>query len=117
MSDLRQLALAHALISVALACAIPLALWIVLMRNWKPRQRLIYALRFSLWPTIFSTFFLGRPISREIFGIESRYLMGLKETVLGLFGIFMVTAPVFFIAGWWRARKLTTTTHNVENDR
>ena len=76
------------------------------MRNWKPRTKLMYALKFSFWPIVILTFKLGGPITREIFGIESKVMMDVYRSIQGLIGLFIITAPVFFAIGWWRATKL-----------
>ncbi len=113
MSDLRLFAEVHGYTSVAIGVAIPLLLRSLVMHKWKPRTRLIYALKFSLWPVIIFTYFLGGPISREIFGIESRYLMDLNQTFKGVIGLSMISTPVFFAIGWWKAVKFFA--HNNEN--
>ncbi|NTW54253.1 MAG: hypothetical protein HGB15_05765 [Chlorobaculum sp.] len=106
MSDIAQIAKLHGIVSVVIAIAIPVILSLVVMRNFKPRTRLLYALKFSFWPIVILTFNLGGPLSREIFGIESRYLMDLSRTIKGLVVLFIITAPIFFAIGYWKARKL-----------
>ena len=106
VSDPAQIASAHGIVSVLIGVAIPIVLWLLLMRNWRPRTKYLYALKFAFWPIVILTFYLGGPISRIIFGIESKYMMDINRTLKGLIGLFIITAPVFFAIGWWRARKL-----------
>ena len=96
----------HGITSVVLAVAIPVVLWIVLLRPWKPRTRLMYALRFSLWPMIFWSLNLGPAISRELFEIHGIHARSLGDTLKGVFVLSLVSAPVFFGIGWWRGKKL-----------
>jgi len=96
----------HGIISAVISITIPILLWLVVMRNWKPQTKLIYALKFAFWPIVILTFSLGGPISREIFGIESRYLMDLGRSIQGLIGLFIITSPIFFAIGYWRGKKM-----------
>lgn len=98
----------HGITSVVLAVAIPVVLWIVLLRPWKPKTRTMYALRFSLWPMIFWSSNLGPAISRELFEIHGSYVMGLDDTLKGFFVLSLVSAPAFIGIGWWRGKKLSS---------
>lgn len=97
----------HGITSVVLAVAIPVVLWIVLLRPWKPKTRLMYALRFSLWPMIFWSLNLGPAISRELFEIHGAHARSLGDTLKGVFVLCLISAPVFFGIGWWRGKNLS----------
>lgn len=105
-SDVIAVLQGHGVTSVTLAVAIPIALWVVLLRPWKPKSRLMYALRFSLWPMIFWSNNLGPAISRELFEIHGAHVLSLADTLKGVFVLSLVSAPVFFGFGWWRGKKL-----------
>lgn len=81
---------AYGWVSGFLVVGIPVALWWLLLRPWKPRTRLTCAIRFSLWPLVVLS---GLPSTR----------VGKVEGVLVL---FVLTAPIFFGIGWWRGRRL-----------
>lgn len=92
--------------ATVLSAAIPVILWLVLLRPWKPKTRLMYAIRFSLWPIVVLSFNIAGPVSRKLYGINSSYLMSLGETLKGLVVLFFICGPVFFGIGWWRGKGL-----------
>jgi hypothetical protein len=96
----------HGTLSAILSVAIPLALWVVLHRCWKPKKKYTYAIRFSLWPVILLSSQLAGPLSRAFIGIPSVYSMNIERTAKGLTVIALVLVPVFLGIGWWRAKKL-----------
>lgn len=98
----------HGITSIVLTAGIPLLLWLIILRSWKPQTRLMYSLRFSLWPMIFLSFNLGPAISREIFDIHSTYSHSLEDTLKGFIVLSLVSAPVFFGIGWWRGKSLSS---------
>jgi hypothetical protein len=53
-------------LSLVLAVLIPLALGVALAACWRPRSRLSYSLRFSLWPLIVLSGYLGASIASAI---------------------------------------------------
>jgi hypothetical protein len=92
--------------STALSIAIPILLWFLILRPWKPKARWPYAIRFALWPVVVFCFLLGGPVAREIFGVRATYQMTLTQTLTGLLGIWLLTGLLFFGIGWIRGGKL-----------
>lgn len=107
----------HGITSVVLAVAIPVVLWIVILRPWKPKTRLMYSLRFSLWPMIFWSNHLGPAISRELFDIHGAHVPSLASTLKGFIVVSLFSAPVFFGIGWWRGKKLSPIQRKGEESR
>lgn len=68
----------HGITSVLIGIALPVVLWLIILRSWKPTSRLQHSARFALWPMVILSFNLGGPVSRALFGIHSSYLMGLR---------------------------------------
>lgn len=101
-----EISLLHGIISILIGFAVPITLWFLILRPWKPTTRLQYSARFALWPMVILSFNLGGPISRALFGIQSSYLMSMGESLRGLFVLCVVAAPIFFAIGWWRSKKL-----------
>lgn len=95
----------HGIASVLVGIALPVVLWFLILKSWRPTSRPQYSARFALWPVIILSFSLGGPISRALFGIHSSYQMGLGETLRGLLVLAVVAAPVFFAIGWWRSKR------------
>lgn len=104
--DIKQIASLHGYMSVSIGLAIALLLWFLLIRRWKPRTKLVYGVRFSMWPVVFMSFSLGGPISREIFGLKSRYLGGIGETLLAITGLLIIVMPIFFVIGYLIAKRV-----------
>jgi hypothetical protein len=106
MTEAAQISTFHGIVSVVIGFGLPFVFWSLLLKNFKPKTRLKYALKFSLWPIIVSTFMLGGPISRElIFRIESSHTISLLETTAGIIGLFIITGPIFFIIGYLKGKK------------
>lgn len=106
-SEVAEIFQGHGVTSVVLTIGIPVVLWIVILRPWKPKTRLTYSIRFSLWPMIFWSNNLGRAISRDIFDIHGAHVLGLGDALKGVVLLSLVSAPVFFGIGWWRGKNLS----------
>ena len=106
MNETAQIATLHGIVSVVIGFGLPFVFWSLFMKNFKPKTRLKYALKFTLWPIILSTFMLGGPISRElIFRIDSNHNMSLLETTAGIIGLSIITGSIFFVIGYLKGKK------------
>src|SRR2546425_13077309 len=94
-------------VGTLISVGIPVLLWLFILRPWKPSTRLQYATRFALWPFVYSSFGIGKPLTFEIFGIRAPYQMSLGDSLLGLVGLSLILAVGFFGIGWIRGRKLS----------
>lgn len=92
------------LFGMVLSFLIPFGIWFAL-RSWKPKTRKRYAAKFSLWSFIIFSHYLGYPIARAIFGIESRYLPGLDQAIPGVIVAGFIGSPITFGIGYLIARK------------
>lgn len=90
--------------AVFLMFFLPVLIWWVLRRHWKPKTRRSYALKFAFWPLIIFSSQLAGPLAREIFGISSRYSMDAISAIKGVTALFFLTAPIFFAIGYYIAR-------------
>ena len=82
------------LFGMVLSFLIPFGIWSAL-RSWKPQTRKSYAAKFSLWSFIIFSHYLGYPIARAIFGVESSSLPGLDHAIPG---VILAVAFITFIA-------------------
>ena len=83
---------------------IPFGIWFAL-RSWKPKTRKRYAAKFSLWSFIIFSHYLGYPIARAIFGVESSYLPGLDHAIPGVIVAGFMGSPITFGIGYLIAGK------------
>ena len=83
---------------------IPFGIWFSL-RSWKPKTRKSYAAKFSLWSFIIFSHYLGYPIARAIFGVESSYLPGLDHAIPGVIVAGFMGSPITFGIGYLIARR------------
>jgi hypothetical protein len=83
-----------------LSIGIPIGIWFIAMRPWKPKIRTSYAARFSLWPSLLFSTQLGGPIARQMAGHESRYLTGFGQTLGAVLLLSVVAAPFAFGIGY-----------------
>jgi hypothetical protein len=88
-----------------LPIAIPLLLWLVALKRWKPKSRAGYATKFSLWPAVFC----GWPLSYTLAGplVCSGFPTWevLVETLVVGVGLSVLLAVLFFWVGSWLAGK------------
>ena len=92
------------LFGMVLSFLIPFGIWSAL-RSWKPKTRKSYAAKFSLWSFIIFSHYLGYPIARAIFGVESSYLPGLDHAIPGVIVAGFMGSPITFGIGYLIARK------------
>jgi len=92
--------------AVFLTFFLPVLLWWILRRYWKPKTRRSYALKFALWPAIIFSSQLAGPLAGVIFyGFYGRYEDRLISALQGVTGLIVLLAPIFFVIGYYIGRK------------
>lgn len=92
------------ILSITFSILVPIVFWLLIKLLWKPKTRISYAFKFSIWPAIILSSQLGGPIARELTGFNSRHLMDITSTLMGISLISLLTAPIFFAIGYWVSR-------------
>jgi hypothetical protein len=106
MDHISKISSIHGIMSVIIGFGIPILLCLLVMIPWKPKTRGLFALKFSLWPTILLSFNLGGPISRALIGHKISYMLDVNQTIKGLIGLLFVTCPIFFVIGYLLSLKI-----------
>lgn len=86
-------------LSLVLAVVLPLILGVALAACWRPRSRLSYSLRFSLWPLVVLTGYLGASIASAVVCrtpiISIDQVVSLAAVIL----IGSITGTLWFVIG------------------
>ncbi len=86
---------------------IPVLIWYFGIKQWKPLTRFAYARRFSLWPAMFLSFYLGEPLFRKLFLNDPDYSgPTIVETFISILALYLLLGPLFLLIGWLRGKSL-----------
>ena len=87
-----------------LTIGLPLSLWAVVLRPWRAKSRLTYALRLALWPPVILSFDLGVPLTLHLFGVHATYGKSLGETAVFVGKCSLILGAALFVVGWYRGK-------------
>jgi len=96
----RQQALEIGIVAGACSLLLPLSLWFLFIKPWKPATRLAWAAKFATWPGLLVSFQLGAAAGRELFSIRSPYLMDLSGAFQGWLGCTLILGALCIPIGY-----------------
>lgn len=82
---------------------LPVLLWLLFLRPFKPATRLQFAFRASLWPAVILSILLGGPLVRAILNSPSRIGRTVPQTLVVVGGLGLTLGIVAFAVGWFIA--------------
>ncbi len=101
--DARSQASSIGVLAAVLSIAFPVAIWLLVMRPWRPENRVQYAARFAMWAVVGVSTAFGGPVARALMGHKSRYLMSVGQTLKGSILLVALGGAILFGIGWVRS--------------